>query len=123
MLITSGGLKNLIDRAMVIYCRKRASIHQETVPEAKTRLTLKNSSISVELTAWEVKAMSENDIAEDSRKVYIRPLIASLFFAVAGEFLLLVIYGIISLHCRSVFGNQSNFINHSVSVFDNGYCL
>ena len=95
MLITSGGLKNLIDRAMVIYCRKRASIHQETVPEAKTRLTLKNSSISVELTAWEVKAMSENDIAEDSRKVYIRPLIASLFFAVAGEFLLLVIYGII----------------------------
>jgi hypothetical protein len=39
--------------------------------------------------------MPENVLAEDARKLYIRPLIISLFFSVVGEFLLLVIYGII----------------------------
>ena len=39
--------------------------------------------------------MPANVLAEDVRKMYIRPLIISLFFAVAGELLLLVIYGII----------------------------
>ena len=39
--------------------------------------------------------MPENVLIEDTRKLFIRPLIISLFFAVAGELLLLVIYGII----------------------------
>ena len=39
--------------------------------------------------------MSENAVAEEARKMYVRPLIVSLFFAVVGELLLLVIYGII----------------------------
>jgi len=39
--------------------------------------------------------MPENVLIEDTRKLFIRPLIISLFFAVVGEFLLLVIYGII----------------------------
>ena len=39
--------------------------------------------------------MSENAVAEEARKLYVRPLIVSLFFAVVGELLLLVIYGII----------------------------
>ena len=39
--------------------------------------------------------MPANALAEDVRKMYVRPLIISLFFAVAGELLLLVIYGII----------------------------
>jgi hypothetical protein len=39
--------------------------------------------------------MPENILAEDVRKMYIRPLIISLFFSVAGELSLLVIYGII----------------------------
>ena len=30
-------------------------------------------------------------LAEDARKLFIRPLIISLFFSVAGEFLLLVV--------------------------------
>ena len=38
--------------------------------------------------------MPENVLIEDTRKLFIRPLIISLFFAVVGEFLLLVIYGI-----------------------------
>ena len=36
-----------------------------------------------------------NVLDEDARKLYIRPLIISLFFSVGGELLLLVIYGII----------------------------
>jgi hypothetical protein len=39
--------------------------------------------------------MPANVLAEEAHKLYIRPLIISLFFAVAGELLLLVIYGII----------------------------
>jgi len=39
--------------------------------------------------------MPANVLAEDVRKWYIRPLIISLFVAVTGELLLLVIYGII----------------------------
>jgi hypothetical protein len=39
--------------------------------------------------------MPENVLAEDARKLYIRPLTISLFFSVVGELLLLMIYGII----------------------------
>ena len=39
--------------------------------------------------------MSANALAEDARKIFIRPLIISLFFAVVGELVLLLIYGII----------------------------
>jgi hypothetical protein len=39
--------------------------------------------------------MPANVLAEEAHKLYVRPLIISLFFAVAGELLLLVIYGII----------------------------
>jgi hypothetical protein len=39
--------------------------------------------------------MPANALAGDARKMYIRPLIISLFFAIVGELSLLVIYGII----------------------------
>lgn len=39
--------------------------------------------------------MPENVLPDDARKMFSRPVIISLFFAVAGELLLLVIYGII----------------------------
>jgi hypothetical protein len=39
--------------------------------------------------------MPGNALTEDARKMFIRPLIISLVFSVVGEFLLLVIYGII----------------------------
>ena len=39
--------------------------------------------------------MPEYILVDDARKMLLRPLIISLFFAVAGELLLLVIYGII----------------------------
>lgn len=39
--------------------------------------------------------MPGNALAADARKMFIRPVIISLFFAVVGEFLLLVIYGLI----------------------------
>jgi len=39
--------------------------------------------------------MPGNELAADTRKMYIRPLAISLFLAVVGEFLLFVIYGLI----------------------------
>ena len=39
--------------------------------------------------------MPENVLIEDTRKLFIRPLIVSLGFSVIGEFLLLILYGII----------------------------
>ena len=39
--------------------------------------------------------MPEYILVDDARKMLLRPLIISLFFTVAGELLLLVIYGII----------------------------
>ena len=39
--------------------------------------------------------MPANVLAEDVRKLYIRPLIISLFFAVLGELVLFVLYGMI----------------------------
>ena len=39
--------------------------------------------------------MAGNGLAEDTRKMFIRPLTISLFFSVVGEFLLFVIYGVI----------------------------
>jgi hypothetical protein len=39
--------------------------------------------------------MAEVVLIEDFRKKFIRPLIVSLGFSVIGEFLLLVVYGII----------------------------
>jgi len=39
--------------------------------------------------------MPGNALAADARKMFIRPLTISLYFAVVGEFLLLVIYGLI----------------------------
>jgi len=39
--------------------------------------------------------MPENALISDTRKIFIRPLIVSLGFSVIGEFLLLIIYGII----------------------------
>lgn len=39
--------------------------------------------------------MPGNVLTEDARKMFIRPIIISLVFSVVGEFLLLVIYGII----------------------------
>ena len=39
--------------------------------------------------------ITANTLVDDARKMFLRPLIISLFFAVAGELLLLVIYGII----------------------------
>lgn len=41
------------------------------------------------------KAMLENNLIEDARKMFIQPLIVSLGFSVIGEFILLIIYGII----------------------------
>jgi len=39
--------------------------------------------------------MPENVLDVDARKMFIQPLIISLLFSVGGEFLLLVIYGIV----------------------------
>ena len=71
--------------------------------------------------------MPANALAGDARKMYIRPLIISLFFAIVGELLLLVIYGIILFPEGNLFykvfwtlGIKSNLYNRAAVLSDNG---
>lgn len=49
--------------------------------------------------------MFENVLIEDTRKMFLRPLILSLGFSVIGEFLLLIIYGILLFSIGGMLGS------------------